>query len=132
MKAPPSSARRLEAWRRGRRSEALAAWLLRLKGYRILARDLRLPGGEIDILAARGRTLAVIEVKRRAGAAAAAEALQPRQRGRILRAARLYIAGRPELARHRVRFDVILFDGGLLPRHLAGAWQDDAGAAGSF
>ena len=75
-------------------------------------------------MARRGRTLAVVEVKRRTGERAAAEALQPRQRGRILRAAQLYVAGRPELAAHRVRFDVILFSGRLLPRHLPDAWRD--------
>jgi putative endonuclease len=130
MKA--SYAKRRQAWRRGRRSEVVAVWLLRLKGYRILARDLRLPGGEIDILAARGRTLAVIEVKQRVGEAAAAESLLPRQRGRILRAAQAYLAGRPDLAAHSVRFDVILFGGGLLPRHLPDAWRDDAVSARRF
>lgn len=114
---------KLQAWRRGRRSEALAVWLLRLKGYRILGRDLRLPGGEIDILAVRGRTLAVVEVKNRPDKAAAAEALQPRQQARIARAAQSFLAGRPALAEHRVRFDVILFTGGVLPRHLPDAWR---------
>jgi putative endonuclease len=123
MKRSPSP-KRLQAWRRGRRSEALAVWLLRLKGYRILGRDLRLPGGEIDILAVRGRTLAVIEVKRRSGDIAALEALQPRQQGRIMRAAQAYVANRPDLASHSVRFDVILFSGRLLPRHLPDAWRD--------
>ena len=116
---------RLRAWRRGRRSEAVAVWLLRLKGYRILGRDLRLPGGEIDILALRGRTLIVVEVKNRAAAGAAIESLQPRQQARIARAAQAWLAGRPALAEHRVRFDVILFTGGLLPRHLPDAWRID-------
>jgi putative endonuclease len=122
--APPAPGR-LRAWRRGRRSEALAVWLLRLKGYRILGRDLRLPGGEIDIVAVRGRTLAVVEVKNRPDKDTAAEALQPRQQARIARAARGFIAGRPALAGHRVRFDVILFTGGLLPRHVPDAWRID-------
>jgi putative endonuclease len=42
--------------------------------------------GEIDIVARRGRVLAVIEVKARADLGTAAEAIGPRQRGRILRA----------------------------------------------
>lgn len=119
---PPAPVR-VRAWRRGRRSEAAAVWLLRLKGYRILGRDLRLPGGEIDILAVRGRTLVVVEVKSRTGEGAAVEALQPRQQARIARAAQAWLAGRPALARHRVRFDVILFTGRLLPRHLPDAWR---------
>ena len=36
------------------------------KGYRILGFRLKTPPGEIDLLAQRGRTLAVVEVKRRA------------------------------------------------------------------
>ena len=54
-----AAARRRNAYRRGRRSEMLAAWWLRLKGYRILARGVRSGVGEIDILAVRGRVLAV-------------------------------------------------------------------------
>jgi hypothetical protein len=56
---------RRSAWLRGRRAEWLAAWWLRLKGYRILARDLRTPVGEIDLIARRGRVLALVEVKAR-------------------------------------------------------------------
>ncbi len=52
---------RRSAWLRGRRAELLAAWWLRLKGYRILARDLRTPVGEIDLIARRGRVLALVE-----------------------------------------------------------------------
>ena len=43
--ARPESAQRRLAERRGRRAEAEAAWFLRFKGYRILARRLRTPVG---------------------------------------------------------------------------------------
>ena len=49
---------RRQAYGRGRRAEAQAAWWLRLKGYRILARGFRVPAGEIDLIARRGRVLA--------------------------------------------------------------------------
>ena len=52
--AEPASRRRRKAERRGKRGEGFAAWLLRLKGYRILARRARTPLGEIDIIARRG------------------------------------------------------------------------------
>ncbi|MCA1748965.1 MAG: YraN family protein, partial [Sphingomonadales bacterium] len=39
------------AEKRGRRGEGLAAWYLRLKGYRILDRNIRTPRGEVDIVA---------------------------------------------------------------------------------
>ncbi|MCR4283578.1 MAG: YraN family protein, partial [Bauldia sp.] len=44
-----SEARRA-AEKRGRRAETLAAWLLRLKGYRVLARRYKTPAGEIDLI----------------------------------------------------------------------------------
>ncbi len=115
--------RRRRAERRGRFGETAAAWWLRLKGYRIVARSVRLPGGEIDIVAARGRTLAVVEVKRRADMAAAAEALGPRQRRRIARAAEQLLGARPELRRHDLRFDVVLVAPGRWPRHIPDAWR---------
>lgn len=127
MKARATAARR-DARRRGRLGEALAAWCLRLKGYRILARNLRLPAGEIDILATRGRVLAIIEVKTRADVADAAAALGAVQRARIARAAAQFIGARPRLARHRVRFDVMLVARGW-PRHLRDAWRVEDGAA---
>ena len=47
--------RRQAAERRGHKSEALAAFWLQLKGWRILARRLRTPVGEIDLVARRPR-----------------------------------------------------------------------------
>ncbi|MEN8197523.1 MAG: YraN family protein [Pseudomonadota bacterium] len=78
---------RRRAWRFGRRAEAAALWLLRLKGYRILARNVRLPVGELDVVARRGRLVAFIEVKARPDIGQAAAALSTRQRQRIRRAA---------------------------------------------
>ena len=91
-----ATADRRRAWRRGRTAEGLAVLLLRLKGWRVLARRYRTPVGEIDIIARRGRTLAFVEVKARDGAATAAEAAARRQRGRIERAARWFLAHHPE------------------------------------
>src|ERR1044072_8219251 len=53
------------AEKRGRGAETLACWFLRLKGWRILARRARVPGGEVDIVARRGSVLAFVEVKAR-------------------------------------------------------------------
>ena len=60
---------RRRAERGGRRAEALAALWLRLKGWTILARRVRTPVGEVDLIARRGRTIAFVEVKARASAA---------------------------------------------------------------
>jgi putative endonuclease len=66
---------RQQAEKRGRGAETLACWYLRLHGWRILARRMRVAGGEVDVVARRGRTLAFIEVKARATAEEAAFAL---------------------------------------------------------
>jgi len=119
--------RRRKAERRGRWAESLCLWSLRLKGYRILARDYRVPMGEIDILARRGGTLVAIEVKARGDRASASEAITPRQRHRIMRAAAHFLSGRPDLARLTVRFDVMLVTPGQLPLHLRDAWREGDG-----
>src|SRR6516165_10563890 len=92
--------RRQRAERRGRAAEWLCLWHLRLRGWHILARGWRCPAGEIDILARRGKVLAVIEVKSRGELAVAAAALAPRQR-------RLFApAIRPRQSRPPIRPDV--------------------------
>lgn len=118
-----SRAARRRAYGRGRRAESLAAWWLRLKGYRIVARDFRVPVGEVDLIARRGAVLAVVEVKARDSLHAAGEAVAPRQRRRIARAAAAFVQRRPELAPLDLRFDVVLVAPRRLPRHLADAWR---------
>ena len=66
---------RQQAEKRGRSAETIACWFLRLHGWRILARRVRLHGDEVDIVARRRRTLALVEVKARASAEAAGLAL---------------------------------------------------------
>jgi putative endonuclease len=119
------AARRL-AWRRGRFAEGCCVWWLRAKGWRVIARGFRLPVGEIDIIARRGRIVAAIEVKARDRLDAAAEAVTPRQRRRVARAFEAFLARRPDLAALDRRFDVMLLLPGRPPRHLAGAWRVDA------
>jgi putative endonuclease len=115
---------RLRAGRRGRDAEWLAALRLRLAGYRIVARNFRSPVGEIDLVARRGRTLVFVEVKARAGHAAAAWSISPRQQARIRRAAEAFLATRPELATFSLRFDAMLLAPWRLPQHVIDAWRD--------
>ena len=117
------AARGAAARRRGARAETLAAWWLRLKGFRILARDRREAGGEIDLIARRGRLLVFVEVKARPERGEAAEAIRARQRRRIARAAAGFLARRPDLAGLTLRFDAVLV-AGFPPRHVADAWRD--------
>lgn len=113
------------AWLRGRQGEGLAAWWLRLKGYRLLARNFRSGAGEIDLIARRGAVLAMVEVKTRGDLVSASEALGPRQRARIARATEAFLQQRPHLAQLSIRFDVILVAPGRFPRHLLDAWRPE-------
>lgn len=121
-----SEARRA-AEKRGRRAETLAAWLLRLKGYRVLARRYKTPAGEIDLIVRRGRTIVFVEVKQRPDEVAAIEAITPTARKRIARAAELWVARHPAAAALNQRFDVVLAPPGRLPRHLVSVF-DSQGA----
>lgn len=107
----------------GRRGEWLAALLLMAKGYRILGFRLRTPQGEIDILAQRGRTLAVVEVKRRTSLMAALEAVTHEQRQRLRRAGETLAARRPQLAGAAVRLDLVALAPGRFPVHIPDAWK---------
>jgi putative endonuclease len=96
---------------------------LRLRGWRIVARGWRCPAGEIDLVARRGKILAIIEVKSRGEVEAAAYALTPRQRRRIARAAEALVIARPDLGGLDMRFDLMLVAPRRLPRHWRDAWR---------
>ncbi len=107
----------------GRRAEVWAALWLMARGYRILGFRLRTPQGEIDLLAQRGRVLAVVEVKQRATLQAALEAVSEIQRERLRRAGRAIAARRPSLQNMAVRLDLIALAPGRLPVHAPDAWK---------
>jgi len=107
---------------RGGRGETLAAAYLELAGISIEARNARLAGVEVDLVAFEGRTRVVVEVKLRSRAdyGGAALAVNGAKRGRLLRAARaLAAAGDPY-----VRIDVVAIElepDGLMLRHYRNA-----------
>ncbi|MET3664016.1 YraN family protein [Caulobacter sp. 1776] len=111
----------------GRRAEVLAALWLMAKGYRILGFRLATPLGEIDLLAQRGRILAVVEVKQRTTIEDALDAVTPTQRDRLRRAAAHVSAHRTGLRDLFVRLDLIALAPGRAPRHLPDAWPDGLG-----
>ncbi len=106
----------------GRRAEVVAALWLMAKGYRILGFRLATPLGEIDLLAQRGKVLAVVEVKQRATIEDALDAVTPTQRDRLRRAAAHVSAHRVALRDLFVRLDLIALAPGRAPRHLPNAW----------
>lgn len=115
---------RQRAWRQGRIAETAAATLLRLTGWRVLARNWRCPAGEIDVIARRRHILAFIEVKTRDELAQAGEAIGTNQRARIGRAASLFLARHPALASLDMRFDAILIRPWRWPVHIRDAWRE--------
>ena len=115
-------ATRQRAERGGRRAESLAAWWLRLKGWRILARRARTPLGEVDLIARRGRVLAFVEVKARATAGQAEIALDDYRLRRVAAAAEA-LAPRYARAGDDLRIDAMLIIPRRLPRHLADVWR---------
>jgi putative endonuclease len=91
--------------------------LLEAHGYRIIARNVRLPGGEIDVIARDGDTVVFVEVKTRAsvsyGNAVRAIDARKRRKLRALATDWLQIAAPRALA----RFDVVTFDRGRATLH---------------
>lgn len=114
---------RRQAQRRGLWAERICCLWLRLKGYRIVARQFRTPVGEIDIAARRGRILAIVEVKARANRETALAAITWRQQQRILRATGVLLRRRPELVTLQPRFDAMLVLPRRLPHHIMDAWR---------
>ncbi len=115
--------------RTARRGEGLAALVLRLKGYRIEARNWRCRAGEIDIVARRRGVLVFVEVKTRRDRSAGSpvEAVDRRKQDRLVRLARAYLA-RCRRQPEGCRFDVFAVElGALLPRlrHLPAAFRAD-------
>lgn len=100
--------------RDGQAGEDRALAYLRQRGMRLIERNFRCKGGEIDLVLSEADTLVFVEVRKRAdrshgGAAASITAAKQR---RLLLAAQLY------LQRYReppaCRFDVIAIDGDTL------------------
>lgn len=128
IRAPKPVPRAKAAWRQasggrahreGHASEWIAAAWLMLKGYQILGFRLKSRAGEIDILARRGRVLAVVEVKRRATLDQALAAVTTDQHQRLLAAGRSVLHGRPSLAGHELRIDMVALAPGRFPRHVS-------------
>lgn len=110
---------------RGVAAERSAEILLRLKGYSIIQRRFRTPVGEIDILASRGQTLVIVEVKRRSSHAEAAGVISFAQQQRLRRAGRYVMSRQRNNGNHVLRFDVVLVNKWGWPHHLVNVWSDD-------
>ena len=109
-------------YRRGHRAEIWAAWWLRMKGYRILARCWRCPAGEIDLVAYRNGVLVAVEVKARPDIATGLESIRVTQQKRLATALE-YFAHRRSGPWEGLRLDAMIICPWRLPHHLPDAWQ---------
>jgi putative endonuclease len=114
--------KRQRAERGGRRAEWIAAWWLRLHGWRILAQRARTARGEVDLVARRGKVLAFIEVKARATPRDADLALDHYRLRRVAAAAET-LAPRYTRPGDDLRIDAMFIVPGHLPRHVPNIWH---------
>lgn len=111
------SRKRRSAYLLGLRAETLAALRLQLAGWRILERRFLAGGGEIDIVAVRGRCVAFVEVKARATMDAALSSITAQKRHRMRRAASVWVARNPWAASKTLRADAVFLSPRRWPRH---------------
>lgn len=115
----------------GESAEVLAEHWLRKKGYRILERNIRLPGGEVDMIVRHGDMLVFVEVKaRRTDTYGGARYAIPRSKEqRMIKLAAQYLAQvSPETPyAGPCRFDVILcqqkWNGPVEIQHIENAFE---------
>lgn len=118
----PETRARRKARRYGMWTEFLAATALRLKGYRILARNYRTRAGEIDIIARKGDLVAIVEVKARKTLAASLDAVDHTGSQRIEAAADWWLASRRDADKLSMRFDIISVQPWSWPVHVEDAF----------
>ena len=107
---------------RGREAEERAAHHLEGYGLRIVVRNFRVRGGEIDLICRDGRALVFVEVRQRSRSdfGGAGASITAAKRRRLVLAAQHYLIGKPDCD---CRFDCVLLDGERLE------WLKDAFSA---
>jgi putative endonuclease len=113
------------ARQRGRAGEALAVAYLELLGFRVVARNVRLGGVEVDVVVDDGATRVLVEVRLRSRAdfGGAAATVDHHKRQRLVRAAHAL----EQQGTARVRVDVVAVDlvtGGATLTHYRNAVTD--------
>ena len=109
---PPQDTTRTPRQRDGDQAEALTAAYLERNGLRILERNYRARGGELDLIALDGETLVFVEVRYRKSArfGGAAASIDARKQQRLIHAAQVYLLKHPRQANRPCRFDCVLLD----------------------
>ena len=131
MSANLHTDKRKSAYKFGLRAEKVAVWLLKIKGYRVIAERYQNAFGEVDILAVKGEVLAFVEVKARQSFRECAESITPAKQQRQIKAAKSLLAypgiyaGHFNSANVQVRFDVMMIVPWRLPRHMINAFGEN-------
>ena len=94
---------------RGQQGEDRALQFLQTRGLRLIARNWRWHGGELDLVMLDGDTVVFVEVRARRHAAwgGAAESIDARKRQRLVNSAALFLQSEARWAKRPCRFDVI-------------------------
>jgi putative endonuclease len=102
----------------GRAAERRALWHYRLRGWKLLGRNVWIGGNELDLILRRGRQLAFVEVKAKAGERHGDpfEMVTAEKRRRLRRAAEAWLVANPEQAELDLRFEVVGVRGSRLER----------------
>jgi putative endonuclease len=102
------SRKRPSTTEKGRRAERRVAWHYRLRGYRILGRNVRAGGVELDLIVRRGRRLVFVEVKQKSGRAYGdpLEAVDERKQERLRRGIAAWLGAHPEAAGLEVAVEI--------------------------
>jgi putative endonuclease len=115
---------RKAAYRRGHFAEYIALISLMFKGYIPLARRYAAHGGEVDLILRRGNMLIFVEVKARATALAALEAVNGRKKRLFSRAAQSWIAHHSNFSEKRSwRADIVVVTPWRWPHHVKQAFE---------
>lgn len=111
---------------RGDKAEDAALKTLQTHGLTVVHRNYRCRVGEIDLICEHGRSLVFVEVRyRRNGShGLAAETVNRRKQGKIIRAAQQFLQRHPAWSQRPMRFDVVAIQGP--GERMALEWIQDA------
>ena len=118
----------LKAYQHGYLAEFIARLYLRLKGYKIIHKNYKIPVGEIDIIAKKKNCLIFIEVKYRKNKYDALHAAPKHTQNRVSRAAEYYMAQNSRYTQGNahnftLRFDFIACALPYYIKHIKNAWS---------
>lgn len=113
---------RQKAQKYGLFAESLAAFALRIKGYKIVARNFKTKLGEIDIIARNGDLVAIVEVKARKNLQSSLDSVGYQSTQRIQNSADLWLAKQPDAHLISMRFDIVAVQPKKWPVHIKDAF----------